>query len=70
MNQYNREIVYTAYLATLKAAKALKEIDHNIAFVDEVWLENSNLGHIEQMLYDIGNSLYFKSQQGEEDNES
>ena len=67
MNQYNREIVYTAYLATLKAAKALNEINHNIAFVDEVWLENSNLGHIEQMLYDIGQSLYTKSQQGDYD---
>ena len=63
MSKYKQELCYQAHRQVFKAIKALQEIDHNIAFVDEVWLENCNLGHIEQMLQDVSNSLYTKAEQ-------
>ena len=63
MSKYQQELCYGAYYHVCEAIKALQEINHNIAFVDEVWLENCNLGHIEQMLQDVSNSLYTKAEQ-------
>ena len=63
MSKYQQELCYGAYYQVCEVIKALQEIDHNIAFVDEMWLENRKLGHIEQMLQDVSNSLYTKAEQ-------
>lgn len=67
MSEYKQELCYDTYFHVREAIKALQEIVHNIAFVDEVWLENCNLGHIEQMLQNVSNSLYTKAEQFEKE---
>jgi hypothetical protein len=65
MNEYGKELCFEASNSCMKAYKILKDIDHNICFVEGTDFEYKVLETAKELLMTLHQEYYQKAMEGE-----